>query len=305
MYCNHPVEVFYGSPRTIAALILMTISLLSIVLHVLFILASRKLAGWNSDFAFTLLIGMSCCSLVRFILEIVCDAVALTYVDFCSHHHLFTFLGAIELSSYLTLILLSVLITIHRIIYTIFATKAASLLPPAIAKTTVFVVAIISVVILCIVQSDDVHYHYVPPRLYFDDLAESTSHLLRLTGSLANYSLGVTNLIAYPIIFLYLHSRHSLSFTRNDELRMTIQVTLFVIIECIFFVYWEFIENTRQTTSASALLTSSIIKLVFYDSIIFPYLLINKRVQNRIVDIVTCRSTSRQPLCNVIVYASG
>ncbi|KAK6019971.1 hypothetical protein OSTOST_14381, partial [Ostertagia ostertagi] len=140
----------------------------------------------------------------------------------------------------------------------------------------VFVVVVFYCVILGIVQSNDVHYHYVPPRLYFDDLAESTSHILRLIGSLANYFLGVTNLIAYSIIFAYLYWRKTLSFSRNDELRMTTQVALFVIIECIFFVYWEFVEKTHLITTASALLTSSIIKLVFYDSIIFPYLLINK-----------------------------
>ncbi|KAK6020514.1 hypothetical protein OSTOST_13830, partial [Ostertagia ostertagi] len=121
------------------------------------------------------------------------------------------------------------------------------------------------------------------------EAGSSTRAIFRI-GSLANYFLGVTNLIAYSIIFAYLYWRKTLSFSRNDELRMTTQVALFVIIECIFFVYWEFVEKTHLITTASALLTSSIIKLVFYDSIIFPYLLINKRVQGRILDIIGCRS---------------
>ncbi|XGW21699.1 hypothetical protein V3C99_004569 [Haemonchus contortus] len=303
MYCNEPLVIFYGSSRTIAALVLMIIALLSIFLHVVF--AIRKLAGWNSDFAFTLLIGMSCCSLSRFVLEIICDSIALAYVDFCTHHHLFTSLGAVELSSYLTLILLSVLMTIHRIIYTIFATQASYLLPPLLAKIVVVSVVVVFFAILGIIQSDDVHYHYVPPRLYFDDLAESTSHILRLVGSLANYTLGVTNLIAYSIIFIYLHYRKSLSFSRNDELRMTIQVTLFVIIECIFFIYWEFIEKNNMTDSASSLLASSIIKLAFYDSIIAPYLLINKRVQREISEIIGWKSAKKRFNCNSVVYISG
>ncbi|WKX90486.1 hypothetical protein Q1695_009379 [Nippostrongylus brasiliensis] len=287
MYCNHPVEVFLGDTRTICALTLIFISILSICLHVAFILAVRRLSGWDSDYAFTLLIGMSCCSLIRFVNEIVCDSLSLAYVDFCSNHHLYTSLGAIDIASYLCLILLSVLMTIHRLIYTVFAPMASKLLSPPLAKAIVVLVGICFFALFGLIQQEDVHYHYVPTRLNVDELSESTWLSLRIISSIANYSLGVTHLLVYPVIFIYLWYRKSLSFRRNQELRMTMQVTIFVTIECVYFVYWEFIE--QRPPEVGPLMTSAVVELAFYDSIMLPYLLINRRIQKLIVDTITCR----------------
>ncbi|WKX90485.1 hypothetical protein Q1695_009379 [Nippostrongylus brasiliensis] len=243
MYCNHPVEVFLGDTRTICALTLIFISILSICLHVAFILAVRRLSGWDSDYAFTLLIGMSCCSLIRFVNEIVCDSLSLAYVDFCSNHHLYT----------------AIVVLVGICFFALFG----------------------------LIQQEDVHYHYVPTRLNVDELSESTWLSLRIISSIANYSLGVTHLLVYPVIFIYLWYRKSLSFRRNQELRMTMQVTIFVTIECVYFVYWEFIE--QRPPEVGPLMTSAVVELAFYDSIMLPYLLINRRIQKLIVDTITCR----------------
>ncbi|VDK55591.1 unnamed protein product, partial [Cylicostephanus goldi] len=134
------------------------------------------------------------------------------------------------------------------------------------------------------------HYHFVPNLLSYDDLAESNFELLRLAKRVANYTLGGTNIFAYSIIFTYLYCRHSLSFTTNES-RMTLQVALFVTIECMYFIYWEFFE--KRVMSIPGLLARNLITLGFYISIILPYLLINKRIQKRIFEILGMKQKAR------------
>ncbi|ETN77785.1 hypothetical protein NECAME_10795 [Necator americanus] len=134
MYCIDPDPVFWGNTRTISAISLITIAVVSLGLHGLFIIGVRRLAGWKSSFSFALLISMSMVSITRFLVEIVCDILALAYTDFCANHHLFTTLGSINASAYFTVILLTILMTIHRMIYTICATRASTFLFPSLMK---------------------------------------------------------------------------------------------------------------------------------------------------------------------------
>ncbi|EYC43067.1 hypothetical protein Y032_0505g2670 [Ancylostoma ceylanicum] len=291
MYCIEPEPIFYGSTRTIAAAVLIALGVLSIGLQSLFIVAIYKMAGWESNFSFTLLICLSLCSLLRFLNGIVCHAIALSYLDFCTNHHIFTALGSIDLSVYFTVIIITVLMTAHRMVYTLFATRASTLLPPILMKGVLVFVGLVFIALFIVTHPNDVHYHYVPNLLSYDDLAESTWEILRLAKKITNYTLGVSNLIAYSIIFGYLYWRHSLSFSRNNELRMTVQITLFVIIEIIYFVYWEFIETKVMTVAG--LLGRTIINMAFYDSIILPYLLINKRIQQRMVEVICGRANTK------------
>ncbi|VDM76757.1 unnamed protein product [Strongylus vulgaris] len=246
MYCIDPDPIFYGTSRTIAASIFIFFSAFSIALHVLFIAAVRKMAGWESNFAFALLMTMSACAIIRLFNYIVCNLIALAYVDFCTNHHIFTALGSLDLSSYFSIILITVLITTHRVVYTIFATRAKTLIQPWFLKGILVFIALCFASMVYVTYPNDVHYHFVPNLLSYDDLAESNYEILRLAKRVANYTLGGTNIVAYSVIFGYLYCRHSLSFSTNES-RMTLQVALFVCIECLYFIYWEFFEKRVLT----------------------------------------------------------
>ncbi|KAK6728387.1 hypothetical protein RB195_005809 [Necator americanus] len=252
-YCNEPELIFYGGTRTAVAGALIGVDALSIGLHVLFIMAIYKMAGWESDFAFVLLITMSAIAIFRYMDDIVCYMLALKYVDFCTNHHLFTTLGSIKLSAYFSTILIALLMSIHRMIYTLRATRASSLLTPRFMKAFMNIHEILPTVsrgvdmratkspeiyripashpvflgrngilevheapmslkdsskasvtaltisgsslekvgvlvlvcgffaaVIVVANPDDVHYHFVPSYLSYDDLSESTWEILRL-----------------------------------------------------------------------------------------------------------------------------
>ncbi|VDO69084.1 unnamed protein product [Haemonchus placei] len=67
-----------------------------------------------------------------------------------------------------------------------------------------------------------------------------------------------------------------LSFARNNELRMTIQVSLMMVGEMMFFLYWEFIDD--RAYEAWGMVINEISNLLFYDMLILPYLILNRNI---------------------------
>ncbi|ETN77784.1 hypothetical protein NECAME_10794 [Necator americanus] len=157
--------------------------------------------------------------------------------------------------------------SIHRMIYTLRATRASSLLTPRFMKAFMNIHEILPTVsrgvdmratkspeiyripashpvflgrngilegvlvlvcgffaaVIVVANPDDVHYHFVPSYLSYDDLSESTWEILRLTQKTINYTFALSSVITYAVIFTYLFICHSLSFKNNNELRMTVQ----------------------------------------------------------------------------------
>uniref|UniRef100_A0A1I7WQM5 Mannosyltransferase n=1 Tax=Heterorhabditis bacteriophora TaxID=37862 RepID=A0A1I7WQM5_HETBA len=102
----HAIEPLFNRSSQIAAAIIF--------------LGVRTLCGWGSNFAFSILALMSSCSLTRLVTEIVASVAVLLNLDWCKYQWLWRTLGSFAFAPYFTLIILNIMLTFHRIAYTIF-----------------------------------------------------------------------------------------------------------------------------------------------------------------------------------------
>ncbi|XGW01448.1 hypothetical protein V3C99_013972 [Haemonchus contortus] len=101
----------------------------------------------------------------------------------------------------------------------------------------------------------------------------------RVTSSinrLFNYMIGIVNVTAYTIMFAILFIKGSLTFKRNNEIRMTVQAALTSACELAFFLYWEY--GTEGSLSCRRTL-ATFTMLIYYDVLILPYMIFNKTVK--------------------------
>uniref|UniRef100_A0A1I7WQG4 DUF5079 family protein n=1 Tax=Heterorhabditis bacteriophora TaxID=37862 RepID=A0A1I7WQG4_HETBA len=100
---------------------------------------------------------------------------------------------------------------------------------------------------------------------------------------LANYVVGTINIISYSVLFTILFIKGNMTFKKNDEIRMTIQVMVMSVIALFVFAYWElWWVNQRSKVGISDIeLQTSIwitenVALFYYNAMIMPYLILNK-----------------------------
>ncbi|EYC21260.1 hypothetical protein Y032_0020g85 [Ancylostoma ceylanicum] len=99
-------------------------------------------------------------------------------------------------------------------------------------------------------------------------------------NSLCNYVVALVNLAAYSILIALLWRRKLISFTRSNEIKMTLQVLCMVTCEVLFFIFWEF--GLPEKFGAWNLVIEETTNLLFFDVLVLPYLIFNKRIHQEI-----------------------
>ncbi|EYC40999.1 hypothetical protein Y032_0586g333 [Ancylostoma ceylanicum] len=129
-----PIQHFVGADRTYAVVWYGVICSVSLALHVTFVIGTRRLCGWNSNFCFTLLFILSLACIIRFTTELIASLTALFYLDWIEYQALWIAFGSLAFAPYFTVVLLNFLITFHRLAYTAFPFKAAEYLNKSVLK---------------------------------------------------------------------------------------------------------------------------------------------------------------------------
>ncbi|EYC34023.1 hypothetical protein Y032_0001g203 [Ancylostoma ceylanicum] len=110
-----------------------------------------------------------------------------------------------------------------------------------------------------------------------------------LFNHLYNYGVGFINLVAFSCLFLILFRRKQLSFTRNREVRMSLQVLCMVLGNLACFVFWEF--GSMIEYDALNLILTETIDLLFFDITILPYLILNRSIHSQLKTILMAKSS--------------
>ncbi|WKY09955.1 hypothetical protein Q1695_002367 [Nippostrongylus brasiliensis] len=274
------VVLFEGSDRTLAAVWYSVLCLFSIGLHGFFIMGARKLSGWTTDFAFTLLLTLSAVSLVRFIAELVASVTSLFYMDWLQFQILWIALGSLAYASYFSIVLLNLAIAIHRLIYTAFPFTASSYLNEHATKTIFFLICTCFVCFVVVLNTPLLGIRWMASAMSWSVMKARNGSLLRLLNRLSNYFVGVLNLVLYTLLMCVLACKRMISFRRNHEIRMTLQVLCMVVIEMAFFFYWEYVDLSGF--GLWNLVVAETTNLLFFDVLILPYLILNKRIHTEL-----------------------
>ncbi|PAV58933.1 hypothetical protein WR25_10478 isoform B [Diploscapter pachys] len=254
---------------------LVLICVMSILLNVLCLVGTRNLARFVRTNVTYLLLRMICyVSITCFVSEFIAITFAFMNVDFDHFKILYQILGAIMLHSYFFAIVASMTITFHRILVVAFPDYSNKLITERFVKCYLLVYVILY--LLCIASSltPIMGAYFKPGKLNWglDHAKPYSDTVIGTMNIISNYIIGYVNMVVYTVLLAYLFMTKRISFQTATEKRMTIQVALMIIFEFGFYVGFELL-NRGDTTGTESLIAQNL-NLLFFDSIILPYLIL-------------------------------
>ncbi|EYB83854.1 hypothetical protein Y032_0328g2647 [Ancylostoma ceylanicum] len=276
----YPSLVFYGSARTNTALLYSVICVVSLALHTVFIYGVRNLCGWRSNFCFTLLLVVSLMCVIRYATELIASLTSLFYLDWIKYQDLWAGFGAFAFAPYFTIMILNIALTVHRLAYTAFPLTASSYLNKFVLQGTLLTIFLFFMSILLAMNIGLLGIRWVDAHMTWAIMKSRNPAVVRLFNSLSNYCIGILNPCAYTLLFLLLWQRRLISFKRNHEIRMTLQVVCMAVCELFFFLYWEFSQVELDGFWSS--IVDETTNLLYFDVLVVPYLILNENIRSQI-----------------------
>ncbi|KAL6724768.1 hypothetical protein Aduo_019625 [Ancylostoma duodenale] len=270
------MKVFSSTERTYVVVWYCLVSTLSLLLHLTFILGARKLCGWRSNFSFTLLLALSVVSCVRFTAQLIASIAEMFYVNWGYSRILSVALGSFVCAPYFTVVVLNIAIALHRLAYTTFPITASSFLGGYVAKSILAAIVLFFVACVSFFNSELMGAYWYEETLSWTSVEGDYEDLFMMINRVSNYSVGILNFVVYTLLVFVLFRKKILSFHRNEEVRMTLQVFCMALLEILFFIYWEFADSSGFVTWDIMIAETS--NLLFFDVLVAPYLIFNGRI---------------------------
>ncbi|XGW01467.1 hypothetical protein V3C99_013980 [Haemonchus contortus] len=277
-----PPQLFLGSRRVFAAAWYLTLYTFSITLHLAFIVGARKLRGWKANFSFTLLLYLSTMALLYLTTHMIGTITTLLYMDWFKYQILWILLGAFAYAAIFTVILTDLVIALHRLIYTVWPLIGGNHISVLSAKVTLLALGVIFVLFVVLLNTNLVGVRWVGSLMAFDAIRTRSVRLFQMINKVFNYLNGIVNSITYAMLFFVLVKKKMLSFSRNHELRVTLQVSIMMVEEVGFFVYWEFFPIHAQFGADIDIVIAESALMLFLDVLILPYLVLNRNIHSEL-----------------------
>ncbi|RCN49731.1 hypothetical protein ANCCAN_04187 [Ancylostoma caninum] len=266
-------QIFVGTDRLYVSLWYSLICTLFISLHLIFIIAIRRLCGWKSKFSFTILLLVSIFCIIRLVTHLVASLTSLLYLDFFKYKILWQIFGSLAVPSYFTVVLLNVILTFHRFVYTALPFTASNYLRKSLLKIIVAGILLFFLSLVAVLNTELFGVFWVDVIMTWATSKSYAADIYNLINHISNYGVGIINLVAYTCLFAILIRRRLLSFTRNHEIKMTLQVLCMVVSEFLLFLFWEF--ATMNAFDAWDIIKGETSDLFFYIITILPYFIFN------------------------------
>ncbi|EYC21233.1 hypothetical protein Y032_0020g70 [Ancylostoma ceylanicum] len=166
--------------------------------------------------------------------------------------------------------------TFHRFLCTALPFTACSYLSKLLLQVILVGIFLFFLSSLSVLNTELAGVLWVDSYMTWGVKDNASADVYELLNHISNYGVGLINLVAYSCLFALLYRRRLLSFSRNREIKMTLQVLCMVVCEVLFLLYWEFLD-TRAIDSWSIVIAETI-NLLFFDITILPYLIFNRFV---------------------------
>ncbi|VDL67801.1 unnamed protein product [Nippostrongylus brasiliensis] len=124
-----------------------------------------------------------------------------------------------------------------------------------------------------ITMSSLMGFVYDPIYLACSPLDLPYSDVLYLLNQVNNYIGVFLHVGVYSFIFTVLIYKGNIDLRNNNNIRMTAQVSVMVVIEMFFFIYWTFCARNPGPIAA---IVDELSNLLYFDAIILPYIFLNK-----------------------------
>ncbi|WKY11602.1 hypothetical protein Q1695_003294 [Nippostrongylus brasiliensis] len=269
---------FTDAAFTVATSIIITTSVLSAILHIMFMKAIRKHCGWKTNFAFTILFSMSLNGLMYFTIELIATIMAVAKIDRQQHFVLLRVTGTLMICPFFMTAPLHILLALHRFVFTLFPVSARSLVTKRLSMMCLGVLAAYCIFFATITMSSLMGCVYDPSYLATTPLDLPYSYILVLLNQLNNYIGVFLHVVVYSIIFAVLIFKGNIDLRDNNNLRMTAQASIMVVIEMFFFIYWTFCTRNPGPVAATV---DELSNLLYFDAIILPYIFLNRNIRAR------------------------
>ncbi|RCN52099.1 hypothetical protein ANCCAN_01887 [Ancylostoma caninum] len=286
-----PLPLYVGTDKTYAFIWHSFVSILSISLHLVFILGIRKLCGWNSNFSFTLLLINSLLCILRLAIQFIAALSAVFQLECTQHPDVCIGFASLAFASYFTIVILNFLLTFHRLVYTAFPFKVNRYLRKSILQVILANLLLFFLCFAVVLNTDLLGATWNDLYMGWKVVLTRNPDVFLFLNSLSNYGIGCINLVAYSFLFALLFQRKLLSFKRNRELKMTLQVLCTVVCEVVLFVYWQFC--TSDMNAPWGRIVGETTNLLFFDITILPYLILNGNIHAQLKAII--KPNSLQP----------
>ncbi|XGW05211.1 hypothetical protein V3C99_015973 [Haemonchus contortus] len=282
-----PTLTFSTELRTVLAIETISICLLSGIAQIPMILATKKFAGWNSDFSFTILMLMSVVALQLYIGEFIAH---IRFAMDLKSSFIDQILGATFLTSFFTYVILDGTLILHRVAYTFYPYSAGRVLSKTVLEIYLGFVGALHISIIALMISPLCGYQFCPQTMKRFFTNGPLSPFLVWMNRVCNHVFGLTGLFAYVAICVYLFARGTLRFGNNSEIRLTLQVIVMSTIGMFYFSYFEFHEMLKIPQPTATIIYETVV-LLYYNAEFAPYLLLNKTFRH---EYFSCRSRHRR-----------
>uniref|UniRef100_A0A7I4YSW0 Serpentine receptor class gamma n=1 Tax=Haemonchus contortus TaxID=6289 RepID=A0A7I4YSW0_HAECO len=180
-------------------------------------------------------------------------------------------MGSNYLGSCFSFVIANLCLTVHRLFYTLLPLRSPFILTKTVGRVCISSILLFYIVFIAFTLSPLASMGFCPAQFVYvyDRVTSSINRLF-------NYMIGIVNVTAYTIMFAILFIKGSLTFKRNNEIRMTVQAALTSACELAFFLYWEY--GTEGSLSCRRTL-ATFTMLIYYDVLILPYMIFNKTVK--------------------------
>ncbi|CAJ0599301.1 unnamed protein product [Cylicocyclus nassatus] len=234
--------------------------------------------GWESDFAFYLLQIMALFSILNYLGLLVCNihSIALFQSSF-----LIRITGSNYQGSFLAYVATNVCLTAHRLFYTLLPLQARFILKKSILKACILSMIAFYIAYVCFTLTPLASVVYCPAQIFFYFERRRFLGFIQVMNQVSNFVVGVVNVSAYTVMFGTLFLKGTLTFTHNNEIRMTLQAAVVSFFELLFFLYWEYGPSSGLSEFWQRVCDGYSI-LLYFDVLILPYMISNKSVKSEL-----------------------
>ncbi|VDM67853.1 unnamed protein product [Strongylus vulgaris] len=154
----------------------------------------------------------------------------------CHIHTIFLFrsgiLDRINGSNYqgsiFSFIVTNIILTAHRLLYTVFPLKARQILSKKILKFCIALIVAFYITYVSLTLTPLAAVVYCPSQFLFYFERRPLSYFIAKMNKMADFAVGVVNIAIYTIMFGTLFLKGAITFKKNHEIRMTLQLRIYV-----------------------------------------------------------------------------
>ncbi|CAI4228630.1 unnamed protein product [Auanema sp. JU1783] len=232
----YPASIYYGQEVPFAIFVFL-FSLASLVLYVIVMLALHQDSDYKNLMAYQIMFHIGIADCLQLLIHF---STGFYILDGHERYRIWErIIGAVMNGSWCTMLVLSILLTVNRLVSIVFHFESKVVFSKFMLKIYLGICWMFCIIIISLNLTPWCRFYYVVPTYTFHyeagRLLSSTIRRLSANISLAEVCIGI---FCYACIFLYIYFKAAILSKR--EVYLTIQVLLLSVFHILGFFIWEY-----------------------------------------------------------------